>query len=380
MTLGRPRLHLRVTGSTNERARALAAAGAPHGTLVTAGEQTAGRGRQGRSWSAPPGAALAALAGHPRARPAAAAARRPRGRRPRGRRRAREVAQRRAARRPQGRRHPRRGPPAGGLGGARDRRQRGARPRRCCRRSCATSPARSGARRASSSRRSTSCCARSSARLAEPGAPALAALRERDALLGRPVRWAGGAGTRRGDRRRRRAAGARSRTGRCTRSTRARCTWAAHTGSLGATAPRRAAAPAARPRRWPRVRPAARRAALARTACVDGALRRPLREAYGDDAVLLPDDAAHRAGHGAAAARRRASPACFAVGCSSLGSFSARFTEIVGETSSAFRARDHSDMQVVPACQAMILTRPRRPAQESRIEEASRVAAPGSAA
>ena len=56
--LGAPRLHLRRTGSTNDRARALAAAGAPHGTLVTAGEQTAGRGRQGRAWSAPPGAAL----------------------------------------------------------------------------------------------------------------------------------------------------------------------------------------------------------------------------------------------------------------------------------------------------------------------------------
>ena len=63
--------------------------------------------------------------------------------------------------------------------------------------------------------------------------------------------------------------------------------------------------------------------------------------------------------------------ACFTVGCSSLGSFSARFTEIVGETPSAYRARDHEDMVVVPACQAMILTRPRRPAQESRIEEAS---------
>ena len=55
MTLGRPRLHLRSTGSTNERARDLALAGAPHGTVVTAGEQTAGRGRQGRGWSTPPG-------------------------------------------------------------------------------------------------------------------------------------------------------------------------------------------------------------------------------------------------------------------------------------------------------------------------------------
>jgi BirA family biotin operon repressor/biotin-[acetyl-CoA-carboxylase] ligase len=57
-TLGRPRVHLRRTDSTNERARALAIAGAPHGTLVSAGEQTAGRGRQGRSWTAPAGSAL----------------------------------------------------------------------------------------------------------------------------------------------------------------------------------------------------------------------------------------------------------------------------------------------------------------------------------
>jgi BirA family transcriptional regulator, biotin operon repressor / biotin---[acetyl-CoA-carboxylase] ligase len=51
--LGRPRLHLRRTDSTNDRARELAIGGAPHGTLVTAAEQTSGRGRQGRRWSAP---------------------------------------------------------------------------------------------------------------------------------------------------------------------------------------------------------------------------------------------------------------------------------------------------------------------------------------
>ncbi len=56
--LGTPRLHLRVTDSTNDRAKALAAAGAPHGTLVTAAEQRAGRGRQGRTWTAPAGRAL----------------------------------------------------------------------------------------------------------------------------------------------------------------------------------------------------------------------------------------------------------------------------------------------------------------------------------
>ena len=58
MTLGRPRLHLRAVGSTNDRARELAIAGVPHGTLVTAAEQSAGRGRQGRTWSAPAGHAL----------------------------------------------------------------------------------------------------------------------------------------------------------------------------------------------------------------------------------------------------------------------------------------------------------------------------------
>ena len=55
---GVPHHHYRRTDSTNTRARELAAAGAPHGTVVTAAEQTAGRGRQGRSWTAPPGAAL----------------------------------------------------------------------------------------------------------------------------------------------------------------------------------------------------------------------------------------------------------------------------------------------------------------------------------
>jgi BirA family biotin operon repressor/biotin-[acetyl-CoA-carboxylase] ligase len=56
--LGQPRVHYRVIGSTNARARELAAAGVPHGTVVTAAEQSAGRGRQGRTWSAAAGRAL----------------------------------------------------------------------------------------------------------------------------------------------------------------------------------------------------------------------------------------------------------------------------------------------------------------------------------
>jgi BirA family transcriptional regulator, biotin operon repressor / biotin---[acetyl-CoA-carboxylase] ligase len=58
IVLGRPRVHLRSTDSTNDRARRLAIAGAPHGTLVTASLQTAGRGRQGRRWVAPAGQSL----------------------------------------------------------------------------------------------------------------------------------------------------------------------------------------------------------------------------------------------------------------------------------------------------------------------------------
>jgi BirA family biotin operon repressor/biotin-[acetyl-CoA-carboxylase] ligase len=51
-------MHLRLTDSTNDRARELAESGAPSGTVVTAAEQSAGRGRRGRVWSAPPGGAL----------------------------------------------------------------------------------------------------------------------------------------------------------------------------------------------------------------------------------------------------------------------------------------------------------------------------------
>ncbi len=51
---------------------------------------------------------------------------------------------------------------------------------------------------------------------------------------------------------------------------------------------------------------------------------------------------------------------CFAVGCTSLGSFSARFTELVGETPSAYRARNHDEGAAIPACFAKIYTRPIR--------------------
>jgi AraC-like DNA-binding protein len=62
---------------------------------------------------------------------------------------------------------------------------------------------------------------------------------------------------------------------------------------------------------------------------------------------------------------------CFEVGCTSLGSFSARFTEIVGETPTAYRARDHGVLAGVPGCLAKDITRPSRHSRESsRIGEA----------
>lgn len=69
---------------------------------------------------------------------------------------------------------------------------------------------------------------------------------------------------------------------------------------------------------------------------------------------------------------------CFAVGCTSLGSFSSRFTELVGETPSAYRARPHEAGAVIPGCVAMVLSRPVRSgaAKPVRIGEANGTAAP----
>jgi AraC-like DNA-binding protein len=52
--------------------------------------------------------------------------------------------------------------------------------------------------------------------------------------------------------------------------------------------------------------------------------------------------------------------ACMAVGCTSLGSFSSRFTEIVGETPTQYRAHDHRNLETLPSCVSRVATRPRR--------------------
>ncbi|MET9610483.1 helix-turn-helix transcriptional regulator [Streptomyces sp. NPDC006512] len=54
---------------------------------------------------------------------------------------------------------------------------------------------------------------------------------------------------------------------------------------------------------------------------------------------------------------------CFEVGCTSLGSFSSRFTELVGESPSTYRARCHEAGAAIPACVAKVATRPQRNAE-----------------
>ena len=65
---------------------------------------------------------------------------------------------------------------------------------------------------------------------------------------------------------------------------------------------------------------------------------------------------------------------CMAVGCTSLGSFSARFTEVVGESPSAYRARNHRGLAAVPGCCAK---RDRRAAEQE--PRSLPVGAPGEA-
>ncbi len=62
---------------------------------------------------------------------------------------------------------------------------------------------------------------------------------------------------------------------------------------------------------------------------------------------------------------------CMAVGCTSLGSCSAKVTELVGEPPSAYRARSHDELRMVPGCQTMVLTRPRKVKEEGQGEASS---------
>ena len=102
--------------------------------------------------------------------------------------------------------------------------------------------------------------------------------------------------------------------------------------------------------------------ALARTALMSTAhFSRRFREAYAETPYsYLMTRRIERAKALLRQGELSVTEVCFAVGCASLGSFSARFTELVGESPSAYRARGHDELRGLPSCQAMAATRPRR--------------------
>ena len=51
---------------------------------------------------------------------------------------------------------------------------------------------------------------------------------------------------------------------------------------------------------------------------------------------------------------------CFEVGCSSLGTFSTRFTELVGVSPSSYRRDARQDLAGIPSCETKKVTRPTR--------------------
>jgi AraC-like DNA-binding protein len=121
-------------------------------------------------------------------------------------------------------------------------------------------------------------------------------------------------------------------------------------------------------------------AALARAALMSSAhFSRQFRAAYGETPYgYLMTRRIERAKALLRGGELSVTEVCMEVGCSSLGSFSARFTQLVGETPTAYRASDHSALQSVPGCTARDITRPTgKPARKpSRIGEARGVLAP----
>jgi AraC-like DNA-binding protein len=109
-------------------------------------------------------------------------------------------------------------------------------------------------------------------------------------------------------------------------------------------------------------------AALARTALMSTAhFSRQFREAYGETPyAYLMTRRIERAKALLRLGDLSVTEVCLEVGCSSLGSFSARFTQLVGETPTAYRARDHRALAGVPGCVARDLTRPSRRTEQDR--------------
>lgn len=116
-------------------------------------------------------------------------------------------------------------------------------------------------------------------------------------------------------------------------------------------------------------------AALARTALMSPAhFSRQFHAAYGESPYgYLMTRRIERAKWLLRRGELSVTEVCLEVGCTSLGSFSARFAQVVGETPTAYRSRDHGDLDGLSACVAKDVTRPRY--IPSRIGEARPVLA-----
>lgn len=101
---------------------------------------------------------------------------------------------------------------------------------------------------------------------------------------------------------------------------------------------------------------------LARTACMSpGHFSRSFRAAFGETPYsYLMTRRIERAMTLLRRGDLTVTDVCFEVGCSSLGTFSTRFTELVGEPPSVYRSRDHSWSEPLPACLMRTALRPVR--------------------
>ena len=110
--------------------------------------------------------------------------------------------------------------------------------------------------------------------------------------------------------------------------------------------------------------------ALARGAHMSaGHLSRRFRQAYGESPYsYLMTRRIERAMALLRRGDRSVTEVCFEVGCSSLGTFSTRFTELVGMSPSVYRRREHGAMAGVAPCVAKQVTRPIRNREADRVQ------------
>jgi len=102
-----------------------------------------------------------------------------------------------------------------------------------------------------------------------------------------------------------------------------------------------------------------------------GHFHRSFREAYGETPYAhLMTRRVERAAWLLRQGELSVTDVCMEVGCTSLGSFSARFTELMGETPSEYRARSHDERIGIPSCVAKQVDRPTRTRSGSEKREA----------